>query len=75
MKLETIESFFNKGHTSPEWLSIVIFIPHDGNEVVCEFTAELNGQNVFWQEKDQRTTFTLAHIFIKVPSYRVMLLL
>lgn len=75
MKLETIESFFNKGRTSPEWLSIVIFIPRDGNEVVCEFTAELNGQNVFWQEKDQRTTFTLAHIFIKVPSYRVMLLL
>lgn len=51
MKLETMESFFNKGRTSHERFSIVISIPRDGNEVVCEFTAELNGLNVFQERK------------------------
>lgn len=49
MKLETMESFFNKSRTSHERFSIVIFTPCDGNEGVCEFTAELNGLNVFQQ--------------------------
>lgn len=48
-----MESFFNKGHTSHEYFPIVIFITCDGNEVVCEFTVELNGLNVFRQRKDQ----------------------
>ena len=52
MKLETVESFFNKGHPSHERSRIVIFITRGGNEVVCEFTAELNGLNVFRERKD-----------------------
>lgn len=47
MKLEAMESFLNKGRTSRERFSIVISTPRDGDEVVCEFTAELNGLNVF----------------------------
>lgn len=52
MKLETMESFFNKGRTSHERFSIVTSIPRDGNEVACEFTAELNGLNAFQPRKD-----------------------
>lgn len=46
-----MESFFNKGRTSHERFLIVISIPCDGNEAICEFTAELNGANVFQQRK------------------------
>lgn len=47
-----MESFFNKGRTSRERFSIIIFILCDGNKVVCEFTAELNGLNGFQQRGD-----------------------
>lgn len=60
MKLETMESFFNKGRTSHERFPIVISTPCDGNEVVCEFTAELNGLNVFQQRKADIHTNTFA---------------
>lgn len=43
MKLETMESFLNKGRTSRERLPVVIFTRRDGNKLVCELTARLNG--------------------------------
>lgn len=68
MKLETMESFFNKGRTSHERFPIVISTPCDGNEVVCEFTAELNGLNVFRKSEESTATCSerLTHTFSEV---------